>query len=45
VFDRVIGTNEIKHGWGSWAVAAIEEDQRMMRFEWLQGEPGKGPVP
>ena len=45
VFDRVIGTNEIKHGWGSWAVAAIEEDQRMMRFEWLQTEPGKGVPP
>jgi hypothetical protein len=43
VFDRVIGTNELKHGWGAWAIAAIEEDQRMMRFTWLQGEPGKVP--
>lgn len=45
VFDRVIGTNELKHGWGAWAIAAIEEDQRMMHFEWLQGEPGKAGVP
>jgi hypothetical protein len=45
VFDRVIGTNELRHGWGAWAIAAIEEDQRMMRFEWLQGEPGKVSVP
>ncbi len=43
VFERVIGTNEIKHGFGSWAIAALEEEQRMMKFEWLRGEPGKVP--
>ena len=39
--DSVHGLPELS----VFAGVAIEDDQRMMRFEWLQGEPGKGPVP